>query len=232
MTFTEASAQDMRQKLKKQLSEQLGERFSYVELQAAAIGTFHGFCANIVRSWFTVADVSPSFTVMDTIESEKLKSTVFEKVVLNHYEKVKDAVDLFTASRSLDELRKIIFKLHNFLETRHDKMDWIKNTALTVYHPVINENPAVRALMEYYQNLAKKYRQFFIEMNHISPQVDFVIDVTNQIIQAKNYEDFQKLNFEFVRATKERNFILYDTFIKLRTGLRKVIKRLNIKNWI
>ena len=60
LTFTDASAQDMRQKLKNQLSKELGNRFSYANLQAAAIGTFHSFCASIIRAWFTIAEVSPS----------------------------------------------------------------------------------------------------------------------------------------------------------------------------
>lgn len=220
LTFTDASAQDMRQKLKKQLSAQLGERFSYVDLQAAAIGTFHSFCAHIVRSWFTVAEVSPSFAVMDTIESNKLKTTVFEKVVLNHYDAVQEAVDLFTASRSLEELRKVVFNLHDFLETRHDQTAWIKDTALSVYNPDIDQNPAVRALMQYYQTLAQRYRELFIELNHNSPQVSFVIELANQIIQAQTYTDFQNLQFDFPKVKKEPDFVLYDDFKKLRESFR------------
>lgn len=220
LTFTDASAQDMRQKLKKQLSAMLGDRFSYVDLQAAAIGTFHSFCANIVRSWFTIAGVNPSFAVMDTIESAKLKTAVFEKVVLAQYEKIQAAVDMFAASRSLDELRKVVFALHEFLETRHDQAEWIKNTALTVYNPVIDENPAVRALMQYFQNLARRYRELVIGLNHVSPQVNFVVEIADQIIQAQTYADFQKLNFDFPKIKKEPDFVLYDEFKKLREGFR------------
>lgn len=220
LTFTDASAQDMRQKLKKQLSAQLGDRFSYTDLQAAGIGTFHSFCANIVRSWFTVAEVNPSFAVMDTIESNKLKTAVFEKVVLAHYDDVQDAVDMFAASRSLDELRKVIFDLHDFLETRHDQSEWIKKTALAVYHPVLDENPAVQALLQHYHNLAQRYRELFINFGHVSPQVNFVIDVAEQIMQAQTYQDFQQLNLEFPKIKKEPDFVLYDDFKKLRDSFR------------
>ena len=220
LTFTDASAQDMRQKLKKQLSAQLGEQFSYVDLQAAAIGTFHSFCANIVRAWFNIAGVNPSFAVMDTIESNKLKTAVFEKVVLAQYENVQAAVDMFAASRSLDELRKVIFALHDFLETRHDQAEWIKNTALSVYNPIIDENPAVHALMQHYQKLAQRYRELFIGLNHVSPQVNFVVDLATQIINAKTYADFQNLNLEFPKVKKEPDFVLYEDFKTLREGFR------------
>ncbi|MBQ7973384.1 MAG: UvrD-helicase domain-containing protein [Clostridia bacterium] len=220
LTFTDASAQDMRQKLKKQLSIQLGERFSYPDLQAAAIGTFHSFCANIVRSWFTVAGVSPSFAVMDAIQSSKLKTELFEKVVLANYEQTKQAVDMFAASRNLDDLRDVVFRIHDFLETRHDKDAWIRDTALSVYNPDIDQNTAVRALISHYQNLAKRFRQLFIEFNHVSPQVNFVIEIADQIIQAQTYLDFQNLELDFPTLKKEPDFVLYEEFKVLRSKFR------------
>ncbi len=228
LTFTDASAQDMRQKLKKQLSVQLGERFSPTELQAAAIGTFHSFCASLVRSWFTVAEVSPSFAVMDAIESEKLKTSIFDQVVLDHYDEVAAAVDLFAASRRLDDLRKSIFAIHNFLETREDRATWLRDTALVAYEPDVDRNLAVRALMDDYRQIAARYRQLFIEFNHVSPQIDFVVNLANQIINAKTYADFQKLDLTFTQLKKEPDFDLYDDFKALREDFRdKVCKRLS-----
>ncbi|MBO5229373.1 MAG: UvrD-helicase domain-containing protein [Clostridia bacterium] len=225
LTFTDASAQDMRQKLKKELSSLLGDRFSYVDLQAAAIGTFHSFCANIIRAWFTVAEVSPSFAVMDTIESEKLKVSLFEKIVLENYDLVKDAVDMFAASRSLDDLRKTVFHIHDFLETREDKANWLQEVALRVYEPDVEKNLAVIELIKYYHQLAQRFRELFIELNHTSPQVDFVLNVVDQILNAQTYTDFQKLTFTFDRLKKEPDFILYEQFKELRDKLKDIVRK-------
>ncbi len=192
LTFTEASAKDMRKKLK----EQLGDLVSPVELQAASIGTFHSFCASMVRAWFNVAEVSPSFVVMDAIESEKIKASIFEQVLLEHYQEVADAVDLFVASRKLEELRDVVFKIHDFLATREDRDAWLQNTALAAYEPDLNQNPAVQALIDYYHKVAEKYREYFIETGKPSIHLDFVIDATNQILQAKTYADFMQLQFQ------------------------------------
>ncbi len=220
LTFTEASAQDMRQKLKKQL----GDRLSPVELQAAAIGTFHSFCANLVRAWFAVAEVSPSFAVMDEIESTKMKATVFEQVVLAHYQEVAAAVDLFAVSRNLDELRDVVFKIHAFLATRRDRSSWLKDNALAAYEPDVDRNAAVGALMEFYRQTAAKYRELFIGLGHVSPQIDFVVGLANQIINAKTYADFQKLDLN-LPTLKREDFSLYDDFKALRTDFRdKVCK--------
>ena len=67
----------------------------------------------------------------------------------------------------------------------------------------IEHNFAVRALMQYYQTLAQRYRELFIELNHNSPQVSFVIELANQIIQAQTYTDFQNLQFDFPKVKKE-----------------------------
>ena len=166
LTFTDASAQDMRKKLK----EQLAGLVTPVALQAATIGTFHSFCANLVRAWFTVAEVSPSFAIMDDIESSKMKATIFEQIVLDHYHEVASAVDLFAASRNLDDLRNVVFKLHEFLATREDREEWLRTTALAAYEPDIDQNPAIQALINDYHNLAVKYRQYFLETGKPSPQ--------------------------------------------------------------
>ena len=221
LTFTDASAQDMRQKLKKQL----GDRLSPVELQAAAIGTFHSFCANLVRSWFAVAGVSPSFAVMDEIESTKMKATVFEQVVLAHYDKVAAAVDLFAVNRNLEELRNVVFKIQAFLATRGEREKWLQETALAAYEPDVDRNAAVRTLIDYYHQIAARYRQLFIEMNHVSPQMDFVVGLANQIIAAQTYADLQALDLTFPSVKKEPDFDLYDDFKELRSDFRdKVCK--------
>ena len=226
LTFTDASAQDMRKKLK----EQLGDLVSPVELQAASIGTFHSFCANIVRAWFTVAEVSPSFVVMDEIESTKIKSTIFEQVVLDHYDEVAAAVDLFAASRKLDELRQVIFSINSFLATREDREKWLRTTALAAYEPDVNQNPAIQAVIDYYHQVAEKYRQYFLETGNPSVHLDSVVNAANQIIAAKTYSDFSRLNFEFPDV-KRGELTGQDDFKNLRTDFRNDVCKLIMKQF-
>ncbi len=215
LTFTDASAQDMRKKLK----EQLGDVVSPVELQAATIGTFHSFCANIVRAWFTVAEVSPSFAIMDEIESTKIKTTIFEQIVLEHYQAVAAAVDMFAVSRSLDELRDVVFKIHSFLTTRENRMEWLQTKALAAYETDINRNPAIQKLMTYYRDLAAKYQEAFVRTGGPKFHLDFVNNLAGQIMAAKTYEDFSNLVFDFPRA-KSGELKEEDDFKKLRADFR------------
>ncbi|MCQ2381866.1 MAG: UvrD-helicase domain-containing protein [Clostridia bacterium] len=213
LTFTDASAQDMRKKLK----AQLGDSVSPVELQAVSIGAFHGFCSNIVRAWFSVAEVSPSFVVMDEVESKKIKANIFEQVVMEHYHEVMDVVDLFAVKRTLDELRQVVFDVQAFLETREDRQQWLKDKALKAYEPDINQNPAVIALIDYYHQTANKYRQYFLETGNPSPCLDCVVELANKIIAAKSYQDFSQLDLEVPRANLKGQS---DEFKTLRENFR------------
>ena len=219
LTFTEASAQDMRQKLKKQLQDLV----TPVELQAATIGTFHSFCASIVRAWFTVAEVSPSFAVMDEIESTKMMSTIFEQVVLDHYQEVAAAVDLFAVKRKLDDLRQAVFAIHNFLVTREDRTAWLHDVALVAYEPDVNKNLAIQALIDDYHYTAAQYRSYFINEGGNSTYFANYVAVTNQILAAKTYADFQGLTFNFPRAKKGE---VPDTLKKLCENFRNLCKTL------
>ena len=219
LTFTEESAKDMRKKLKKQL----GDTLSAVELQAAAIGTFHSFCANIVRAWFTVAGVNPSFTVMDEIESNKLKAQIFEKVVLDNYQAATAAIDLFAATRTLNGLRGVVFQINEFLNTRADAAAWLKDNAFRCYEPDLDRNPAVQALIAYYHQLTAKYRAAIIDLAHPSPEVDLVLTVCDQILAVKTYADCQKLAGVTLDKLKKVSAWLdadYERFKDLRSGFR------------
>lgn len=221
LTFTDASAKDMRKKLKEKLNH-----VSPVEVQSASIGTFHSFCANIVRAWFNVAGVNPNFVVMDEIESNRIKSAVFDQVVLENYDKVSLAVDLFAVSRNLDELRSVVFEIHNFLASRRNQSEWLRNTALKTYDLDVDHNQSVQVLIDYYHQVANRYRMYLINFNHNSSQMDFVINVTEQILNAKTYTEFQNLKFDFPRLVKEKDFVQYDDFKNLRSDLKKLCENL------
>lgn len=222
LTFTEASARDMRKKLK----EQLGDKVKPAALQAASIGTFHSFCASIVRAWFTVAEVSPSFVVMDDIESNKIKASIFEQVVLDHYDEISQVIDLFTASsRKLDQLRDDVFDLQNFLDTREDREAWLQHTALAAYNPDINQNQAIQALLTYYHHTTEKYRAYFLETGTPSPVLDYLVDLCNRILAAKTYTDFSRLNLTFPDAKRGELKPQSDDFRKLREEFREKVCR-------
>ena len=88
VTFTRASAADMRIKLSKRLSE-LAEIDEYKGIAQAAldqmpvcnIGTLHSYCQKLIKNYFFAADVDPSAAVCEEGESRLIKRAAVKSAV-------------------------------------------------------------------------------------------------------------------------------------------------------
>jgi len=93
VTFTEAAAGEMRQRIGRALAERLRESPGNAQLQRqllllprAYIGTIHSFCAEIIRNHFYLLNLDPGFRVMDENEMFMLRSEILEGVLDALYE--------------------------------------------------------------------------------------------------------------------------------------------------
>src|SRR4051794_20248626 len=77
ITFTEKAAGELRARIREQLLER-GERTLAQEAEGAWIGTFHGFCARVLRTHAVAAGLDPGFTVLDEATARALREDAFE----------------------------------------------------------------------------------------------------------------------------------------------------------
>ncbi|HHT28573.1 MAG TPA: UvrD-helicase domain-containing protein, partial [Firmicutes bacterium] len=92
VTFTDAAANEMRQRIAHALRSRLAqdpanERLDrqLVLLQRAHISTIHAFCLWLVRRYFYHLDLDPAFRVMDEGEGRLLKLEVIDQILERHY---------------------------------------------------------------------------------------------------------------------------------------------------
>ena len=64
ITFTERAAGELRERVRARLLE-LGERQAARDTEAAFVGTFHGFCARLLRAHPLAAGLDPDFAVLE-----------------------------------------------------------------------------------------------------------------------------------------------------------------------
>ncbi|HWX44760.1 MAG TPA: UvrD-helicase domain-containing protein, partial [Solirubrobacteraceae bacterium] len=76
ITFTERAAGELRERVRARLLE-LGERQAASDTEGAAIGTFHGFCARLLRIHALSAGLDPDFTILDESNAERLRRLAF-----------------------------------------------------------------------------------------------------------------------------------------------------------
>jgi ATP-dependent helicase/nuclease subunit A len=76
ITFTERAAAELRGRVRARLLE-LGEREAARDTEGAAIGTFHGFCARLLRTHALTAGLDPEFAILDEASAGRLALLAF-----------------------------------------------------------------------------------------------------------------------------------------------------------
>ncbi len=80
LTFTEKAAAELRERIRRRFVE-LGEDEHARAVDAAWIGTIHGFCARVLRSQPLAAGLDPRFAVLDEGAARRLAATAFERAL-------------------------------------------------------------------------------------------------------------------------------------------------------
>ena len=76
ITFTERAAGELRARVRARLLE-LGDREAARDTEAAFVGTFHGFCARLLRSHSLAAGLDPGFAILDEGLAGRLRERAF-----------------------------------------------------------------------------------------------------------------------------------------------------------
>lgn len=135
VTFTEASAADMKEKLKKALSKVICEagedeeskekakkcEIQLEEIDTADISTMHSFCARIIRSYFFVCGLTPDFKILDDADAKIIKNTAIENTFKQLYDSGEQwfltLVDRHAQGRLDKHLKELISKVYDFCDS-------------------------------------------------------------------------------------------------------------------
>ena len=116
VTFTNAAASEMRERIGDAISKKLDEnpedehlQDQLVLLNKASITTIHSFCLEVIKSNFHKIDLDPNFRIGDETECTILKLETIEEVFEEFYEaKEDDFYKLVENKKFFDNFRKII----------------------------------------------------------------------------------------------------------------------------
>ena len=145
VTFTEAAAAEMRQRLRRALEAVAPDRpeFSHTQEQLALfdtahIGTLHSFCLKLVREHFHELGLDPDLAVLETGEGRWLAQDTLEEQFSAHYAgesefdlAVQSLIQVYGGGRD-EKIRTLIQRLHHYAQTRPDAEGWL-NRQLALY---------------------------------------------------------------------------------------------------
>ncbi|GBU10608.1 ATP-dependent helicase/nuclease subunit A [Erysipelotrichaceae bacterium] len=136
LTFTNAAAKQMRERLRKRLQEQallVPELYDYISTQilllpAANISTFHAYCIQILRNFYEFMPLSPAFKIAEENEMNLLKEAILTDVLEVFFEQNSSAfialADSFVGGIQIDELRAIILTIYEKSRAFSNPQKW------------------------------------------------------------------------------------------------------------
>lgn len=189
VTYTSASADEMKQKLANALYDRAGENPNCIrqidDLATADISTIHSFFQKIIKRYFNAIDINPDFSIADESLIKKFEEKALELAIDDfgeHYpEKLEKVMDIFGKSRNDKTLKKLILKLNTFLKSLESPKEWQENIATSLYNLDTENNPAFKIvnnkLFETSRFFVEKFRSLQRRCQNLG--LDYFVDVCN-----------------------------------------------------
>ena len=141
VTFTRASANDLKNKIARAINNKLAENMGNIHLKRqlillsrANISTMHAFCLDLIKSNYVSLGIPQKFRMLDENEADIIRRSVLDKTLEDYYNAespVYDdksftyadfllALESFINSRDDENIYSVIFKIYDKLMNRAD----------------------------------------------------------------------------------------------------------------
>lgn len=138
VTFTNAAAAEMRERIARAITEALDEDPGNTHLQKqttllhhAQITTYDSFCLYLIRNYFYKIDLAPGFRVADPGEIKLLQTDVLDQVFAEFYAEAAEDFTLliegFSGRRSDEPVRAMVLMLAQFAGSYPWESEWLSN---------------------------------------------------------------------------------------------------------
>ena len=139
VTFTNAAASEMRQRVLDAIYKKLESEPNNLKLQRqinlvnkASICTIDSFCLEIVRNnFYELENESPNFRIADTTEIDLLKQEVIEELFEKKYEEENEdfvkLIQTYTSYKDDTPLKELILKIYTYIQSNPFPEKWLKD---------------------------------------------------------------------------------------------------------
>ena len=206
VTFTNAAAEEMRQRIQKKLWELIAKNPNDEHLQrqvllvdSAQISTIHSFCIELLRENFESLGLSAEFTIADEKDLSVMQSNLVRELIDIYYEQNNSdflkLVELISASKNDKKLEDSILTLYSFLRNHPFYDVWVAR-AISSYNNAFGiEDSSWFKLINGYILDATEYMEQIIEIAKNKMSFDSQIeDAYTEVLEKdeKNIKSIKK----------------------------------------
>lgn len=139
VTFTEAAAAEMKERVRKAVEERIESepenehlRRQETLIHSAQITTIHSFCLSVIREHFHTIDLDPSFRIGEEGELKLLGQEVLSEVLEEFYEEgdrdFLNLVEGYGGGRDDRKLEELVLRLHEFSRSYPEPGKWLTDS--------------------------------------------------------------------------------------------------------
>lgn len=224
VTFTKAAAGEMKTRLIKALEEEPNKDDYILEqlslVPSSTICTLHSYCAKLLKTYFYVVGLDPSFIMIDEIESNALKNKAMIKLIDARFvlkdKEFFELLDIFSVNRKEDNFRELIFKFYDELLTKLDADAWIKTSIDRAYNDNLDDNECAKFVNNF---VATSFERFIVEADKLN--IVLATSGANKLIEVVNSILLNALRIK-TRNTYQENKLNLEGFCKVLSIPRKV----------
>lgn len=160
VTFSNAAAEEMRQRIAKRLYEKIEDepensalRRQVLLLGNAEICTIHAFCYRLIRENFQYLGLPGDLRLADESEIKLLEQTIADELLEEEYEKGEEVffrlVELLSGSRNDSKVAATLLTLYQFLRNHPYYEDWADRFLNAEADLPFDETPWAKILRDY-----------------------------------------------------------------------------------
>ena len=140
VTFTEAAAAEMKERVRMAIDKHLEEEPDNEHLQAGSvlivhgnISTIHGFCLEVIRNYFHEINMEPGFRIGEQGELKLIRQDVLEELLEERYASLDnqdflDFVEKFGGGRNDKGIEGKILKLYDYAMSTPNPEVWLESS--------------------------------------------------------------------------------------------------------